>query len=115
MQVSGQMEVVKTMMDLESPGRKLSYMIQGIVWTILFATMGGIYLSYMVNANKWNDLFDVDDCEASAEAAQFIAQIKALGGDLSCKDLDDRVYDLMFWAGPFDSDQEQATEYVNDL
>jgi len=65
MQVSGQMEVVKTMMEAESPGRKLSYMIQGIVWTILFATMGGIYLSYMVNANKWNDLFDLKACEAS--------------------------------------------------
>ena len=41
-------------MEAESPARKLSYMIQGIVWTILFATMGGIYLSYMVNANNWD-------------------------------------------------------------
>ena len=49
------MEVVKMAMEAESPARKLSYMIQGIVWTILFATMGGIYLSYMVNANNWDD------------------------------------------------------------
>ena len=115
MQVSGQMEVVKTMMDAETPARKLSYMIQGIIWTILFATMGGIYLSYMVNANKWNDTFDVDHCEDSAEAAQFIAQIKALGGDLSCKDLDDRVYDLMFWAGPFDISAQEQADYMSDL
>ena len=61
-------------MEAESPARKLSYMIQGIVWTILFATMGGIYLSYMVNANNWDDY-------GSSE----------LGVD--------NFYDDMFWGG----------------
>ena len=87
MQVSGQMEVVKTMMDLESPGRKLSYMIQGIVWTILFATMGGIYLSYMVNANKLSDLFSVAECEADSDPQGLIARLKSEGADVDCEDL----------------------------
>ena len=114
MQVSGQMEVVKTMMEAESPARKLSYMIQGIVWTILFATMGGIYLSYMVNANKWNDLFDLKACEASTQMKAWIALINSDGGNVSCEDFKDRVYDLMFWAGPWD-DEDQLNEYGQDL
>ena len=60
MQVSGQVETVKMAMAAESPGRKLSFLIQGIIWTVLFSTMGGIYISNMVNANSIDNAFCSD-------------------------------------------------------
>jgi len=65
MQVSGQVETVKMAMAAESPGRKLSFLIQGIIWTVLFSTMGGIYISNMVNANSIDNAFCGGDSEYS--------------------------------------------------
>ena len=83
-------------MAAESPKRKMLYAIQAFCWTLFFTICGGIYLARTVNSSK----IDTEYCGTLASQDTTISD--------ACDSINDKYYDVMFYAGPFSDEDEMA-------